>query len=122
MIRWCVHHVWPCVPEYLKTAYHRKRAAPEECLVGQAPRFRLESAAVVVPEFASVVEFEPRAFRAQALSVASVPEQTAYTPLPTVRKSRGERVLGVCNIETLKPLFAGEKKAPNPCLKPLFCT
>jgi hypothetical protein len=51
----------------------------------------LESAAVVVPEFASVVEFEPRAFRAQALSVASVPEQTAYTPLPTARKSRGER-------------------------------
>jgi hypothetical protein len=53
--------------------------------------FRLEFAVVVVPEFSSVVEFEPRAFRAQALSVASVPEQTAYTPLPTARKSRGER-------------------------------
>jgi hypothetical protein len=53
--------------------------------------FRLEFAVVVVPEFSSVVEFEPRAFRAQALSVASVPEQAAYTPLPTARKSRGER-------------------------------
>jgi hypothetical protein len=53
--------------------------------------FRLEFAPVVVPEFASVVEFEPRTFRAQALSVASVPEQAAYTPLPTARKSRGER-------------------------------
>jgi hypothetical protein len=48
-------------------------------------------AVVVVPEFASVVEFEPRTFRAQALSVASVSEQATYTPLPTGRKSRGER-------------------------------
>ena len=51
----------------------------------------MEFAVVVVPEFASVVEFEPRTFRAQALSVASVSEQAAYTPLPTARKSRGER-------------------------------
>jgi hypothetical protein len=48
-------------------------------------------AVVVVPEFSSVVEFEPRAFQAQALSVASVPEQAAYTPLPTAINSRGER-------------------------------
>ena len=48
-------------------------------------------APVVVPEFASVVEFEPRTFRAQALSVASVSGQAAYTPLPTAGKSRGER-------------------------------
>jgi hypothetical protein len=55
-----------------------------------APRFRLEFAVIVVPEFTSVVEFEPRTFRAQALSVARVSEQAAYTPLPTARKSRGE--------------------------------
>jgi hypothetical protein len=53
--------------------------------------FRLVFAPVVVPEFASVVEFEPRTFRAQALSVASVSGQAAYTPLPTAGKSRGER-------------------------------
>ena len=51
----------------------------------------MKFAVVVVPELASVVEFEPRTFRAQALSVASVSEQAAYTPLPTARKSRGER-------------------------------
>jgi hypothetical protein len=53
--------------------------------------FRLVFAPVVVPKFASVVEFEPRTFRAQALSVASVSGQAAYTPLPTAGKSRGER-------------------------------
>ncbi len=46
---------------------------------------------VVVHEFANVVEFEPRTFHAQALSVASMSEQAAYTPLPAARKSRGER-------------------------------
>jgi hypothetical protein len=51
----------------------------------------LEFAIVVVTEFASVVEFKPRTFRALALSVESVPEQAAYAPLPTARKIRGER-------------------------------
>ncbi len=58
---------------------------------GKALRFRLEFTIVVVPDFASVVEFEPRTFRAQALNVESVPEQAAYTPLPIARKIRGER-------------------------------
>jgi hypothetical protein len=39
---------------------------------GKAARFRSEFAFVVVPEFASVVEFEPRTFQAQELSVASM--------------------------------------------------
>ena len=53
----------------------------------------MEFAVVIVPEFTSVVEFEPRTFRAQALSVSSVSEQAAYTPHPgsIARKSRGER-------------------------------
>jgi hypothetical protein len=51
----------------------------------------LEFVIVVVPEFASVVEFEPRTFRALALSVESVSEQAAYAPLPTAKKIRGER-------------------------------
>jgi hypothetical protein len=79
------------VPKCLTTAKHRKRAALEEHLGGKAPRFRLEFAVVVVPEFASMVEFEPQTFHAQALSVASMSEQAAYTPLPAARKSRGER-------------------------------
>jgi hypothetical protein len=51
----------------------------------------LEFAIVVVPEFASVVEFEPRTFLALAFSVESVSEQAACAPLPTARKIRGER-------------------------------
>ncbi len=51
----------------------------------------MEFAVVVVPEFASVVEFEPRTFHAQALSVASMSEQGAYTSLSAARQSRGER-------------------------------
>jgi hypothetical protein len=51
----------------------------------------MEFAIVVDPEFASVVEFQPRTFRVQALSVESMSEQAAYTPLPIARKCRGER-------------------------------
>ena len=51
----------------------------------------MEFAVVVAPEFAGVVEFEPRTFRAQALSVASVSEQAAFTALPIARKIRNER-------------------------------
>jgi hypothetical protein len=84
-----------CVLEYKKTAYHRKRATLEarEYLGGKALRCRLEFAIVVVPEFASVVEFGPHTFRAQALSVESVSEQAAYTPLPIARMIRGEQLL-----------------------------
>jgi hypothetical protein len=49
-----------------------------------------EFAVVVVPVFASVVEFDPRTFWAQAVSVASVPIQAAYTTIPISRKMRGE--------------------------------
>ncbi len=72
----------------LTTTKDRKRAALEDHLASKAPRFRLEFAFVVVPEFASVVEFEPLTFQSQALSVASMSEQAAYTPLPAARKSR----------------------------------
>ncbi len=47
--------------------------------------FRLEFTVVVVPGFASMVEFEPRTFRAQALSVASMSKQAAYIGLPVAR-------------------------------------
>jgi hypothetical protein len=76
-----------CVLEYKKT--HNIANVPlsrDTWLV----RFRLEFAIVVVPEFASVVEFEPRTFRGLALSVESVSEQAAYAPLTTARKIRGE--------------------------------
>ena len=67
------------------TANYRKRAAFEDYLGGKALHLVFEL--VVEPEFASEVEFEPRALWAQALSVASVSEQAAYTALPITRKS-----------------------------------
>jgi hypothetical protein len=79
------------VPKCLTTTKHRKRAALEEHLGGKAARFRFKFAFVVVQEFANVGEFEPQTFQAQALRVASMSEQAAYTQLPTARKSRGQR-------------------------------
>jgi len=81
-------HPFILSPLGMKTAKHRKLAALGESLGDKA--LSLVFALFVVPEFASVVEFKPRTFQLQALSIAIVSEQAAFTTRPTARKVKGK--------------------------------